>query len=145
MIVAGKAYAELLIALRAERRGLKDQRKLLRSSRAALSKSDREIILRKTKSRCHICGGEIKGSWQANHVLAHSVGGEHAVDNYLPAHASCNNYRWDYTAAEFQEILKLGVWCRTQVEKRTVVGREIGARFSEYEVNRRKRQKPSGG
>ena len=29
------------------------------------------------------------------------------MDNYLPAHATCNNYRWDYTAAEFQEILKL--------------------------------------
>src|SRR5690606_38746120 len=118
---------------------------MLRPRRMALSKSDREIILRKTNARCHICGGEIDGPWQADHVLAHSVGGKHTVENYLPAHASCNNYRWDYTAAEFQEILKLGVWCRTQVERGTTVGREIAARFSVYEVNRRKRRKASRG
>lgn len=145
MIETGKAYAKLLTALRAERRRLKARRKLLRSSRMVLSKSDREVVFNKTNGRCHICGGEIDGTWQADHVLAHSVGGEHAVDNYLPAHASCNNYRWDYTAAEFQEIFKLGVWSRTQVERGTTIGREIAARFSVYEVNRRKRRKASGG
>jgi 5-methylcytosine-specific restriction endonuclease McrA len=145
MTEAGKAYAKLLTALRGERRRAKARRKLLRSSRGVLSKVDREVILTKTNGRCHICGGEIDGTWQADHVLAHSVGGEHAVDNYLPAHASCNNYRWDYTAAEFQEIFKLGVWSRTQVERGTTIGREIAARFSVYEVNRRKRRKASGG
>ena len=145
MTEAGKAYAKLLTALRGERRRLKARRKLLRSSRGVLSKADREVILEKTNGRCHICGGEIDGTWHADHVLAHSVGGGHAVDNYLPAHASCNNYRWDYTAAEFQEILKLGVWSRTQVERGTTVGREIAARFSVYEVNRKKRRSASGG
>ena len=82
MIDAGKAYAELLKVLRAERRRLKARRKMLRPHRMVLSKSDREIILRKTEARCHICGGEIDGPWQADHVLAHSVGGEHAVDNW---------------------------------------------------------------
>ncbi|MGH8543053.1 MAG: HNH endonuclease [Gammaproteobacteria bacterium] len=145
MIDAGKAYAELLTALRTERRRLKARRKLLRPPRMALSKSDREIILKKTNTRCHICGGEIDGTWQADHVLAHSGGGGHAIDNYLPAHTACNNYRWDYTAAEFQEILKLGVWARTQVERGTAVGREIASRFSVYEVKRRKRRKTPGG
>jgi hypothetical protein len=77
-------------------------------------------------------------------VLAYSVGGGHAVDNYLPAHVTCNNYRWDYTAAEFQEILKLGVWTRTQVERGTSVGREIASKFSAYEVKRSARRKARG-
>jgi hypothetical protein len=63
------------------------------------------------------------------------------LDNYLPAHATCNNYRWDYTGAEFQEILKLGVCARTQVERGTGIGREIAARFSGHEVRRLARRK----
>lgn len=33
-----------------------------------------------------------------------------SADNFLPAHSTCNNYRWDYLAEEFELILKLGVW-----------------------------------
>jgi hypothetical protein len=33
----------------------------------------------------------------------------------LPAHSTCNNYRWDYLPEEFQYILKLGVWASTQM------------------------------
>ena len=144
MTDAGKRYADLLTSLRSERRRLKSQRKLLRVPRAALSRSDREIVLRKTDGRCHICGGAIDGRWEADHVLAHSVGGKHTADNYLPAHATCNNYRWDYTAAEFQQILKLGVWARTQVEKGTGIGREIASRFAAHEVNRVARRRARG-
>lgn len=71
----------------------------------------------KTGGPCHICGGLIDGRWQADHVLAYSGGGGHAADNYLPAHELCSIYRWDYLAEEFQEILKLGVWARTQIER----------------------------
>ena len=145
MIDTGKAYAELLTALRTERRRLKARRKKLGASRMVLSKADRQVVLRKTDARCHICGGDIDDRWQADHVLAHSAGGGHAIDNFLPAHATCNNYRWDYSAAEFQEILKLGVWARTQVERGTSVGREIASKFAAYEVKRRARRKAQGG
>ena len=41
--------------------------------------------------------GFIERQCQADHVLAHSAGGGNRLeDNYLPAHALCNNYRWDY-------------------------------------------------
>src|SRR4051794_18977250 len=71
--------------------------------RATLTKAERRQVLSKTNNRCHICGGKIDGAvWQADHVLAHSTGGEHSVDNYLPAHSLCNNYRWHYDAEEFQ-------------------------------------------
>lgn len=50
-------------------------------------------------------------------MLAHSGVVAHRLDNYLPAHTLCNNYRWNYGCEEFQLILKLGVWPRAQIEK----------------------------
>ena len=66
--------------------------------------------------------------------MAHSAGGSHSVDNYLPAHAACNNYRWDYLPEEFQLILKLGVWARTEIERQTPVGLSIAKAFSAKEA-----------
>ena len=59
-----------------------------RIGRAALTRADRSEVLSKTGGRCHICGCPIEGSdWEADHILAHSTGGSHVVDNYLPAHS----------------------------------------------------------
>ena len=109
--------------------------------RGLLSKSEREQILASTGRRCHICGGAIDSKWQADHVLAHSGGGHHSLENYLPAHRLCNNYRWDYSSEEFQWILKLGVWARTQIERDTSLGVEMRDRFYGYESNRLKRRR----
>lgn len=100
----------------------------------------RARILAKTNGRCHICGGTIQDRWQADHVLAHSAGGGSTADNFLPAHALCNNYRWDYLPDEFQLILRIGVWARTQMERETAVGREMAEAFSRHEhgVSRRR-------
>ncbi|MGE5096240.1 MAG: HNH endonuclease [Betaproteobacteria bacterium] len=97
-------------------------------------------MLEKTKARCHICGGPIEGQWQADHVFSHSAGGPHAADNYLPAHALCNNYRWDYSAEEFQMILKLGVWLRTQIEHKSALGMQVADRFLAHEASRIRRR-----
>lgn len=112
-----------------------------RPRRLRLTPAEREAILAKTGGKCHICGGDILGDWHTDHVLAHSAGGQHAVDNYLPAHPTCNNYRWDYLAEEFELILKLGVWARTQIERGTPVGRDIEARFTAYEAQRIRRRR----
>jgi len=126
--------ARRLYRFRQERRGRKKElQKLGKSGRARLSRSDRDQILRKTGRRCHICGGKIRGAWQADHVLAHSVGGKNDVDNYLPAHKLCNNYRWDYSADEFQYILKIGVWARTQIERQSGIGVEVARGFLVHE------------
>lgn len=109
-------YIELLKKLRDERESQKSYYKSLNIKREVPSKKDREEILAKTEGRCHICGGEIEGRWDADHVKSHSKGGENSVDNYLPAHHLCNSYRWDYLPEEFQEILKIGVWARTLME-----------------------------
>jgi hypothetical protein len=65
----------------------------------------------------------------------------HVVDNYLPAHALCNNYRWDYTAEEFQEILKLGVWIRLQIEHKTPLGLAAAVRYLAHDTRRTARRK----
>ena len=103
-------------------------------------------VLDKTNGRCHICGGIIEGNeWHADHVLAHSTGGKHSEENYLPAHSLCNNYRWHYDPEEFQWILKIGVWMRTQIERGSTIGQEASRRFCENERRRdgRRKRQPS--
>ena len=110
--------------------------------RPRLTRAARDEVLSKTGGRCHICGGPINGNdWQADHILARSAGGKHSLENYLPAHSLCNNYRWHYGADEFQWILKLGVWMRTQIEKGTPIGQTAGEKFCEHERRRARRRK----
>jgi hypothetical protein len=130
-----------LRALRAERRARKAAQKQLVRRRRALSLVERQRVHAKTAGRCHICGGIVDEGWQADHVLAHSGGGGVEADNYLAAHALCNNYRWDYLPQEFQTILKLGVWARTQIERNTSLGQQIASAFVAYEKTRRNRRR----
>ena len=143
MIESSTDGARLLRQKLLRLRALREQNKSAnrRPRRNRLTVAERGVILAKTDARCHICGGGITGRWDADHVFAHSAGGRHTVDNYLPAHSTCNNYRWDYLPAEFTLILKLGVWARTQIETDTADGRRIGERFAKHEVGRIARRK----
>lgn len=136
-----EGFADHLSHLKNERSRRKDQTKLSGTRRTQLSKAQRQRIKDKTGGLCHICGGPVEDVWQADHVLSHSGGGTSTEDNYLPAHNLCNNYRWHYTAEELQQILKLGVWVRTQIQKLTVVGRLVGDRFLSHERQRLRRRK----
>jgi HNH endonuclease len=109
----------------------------------ALSLKERRDVLAKTDGRCHICGDVIKANepWEADHVFAHILGGADTVNNYLPAHPLCNNYRWFYSAEEFQWILKLGVWFRTKIEKRDTGAVKLAEGFVCYEIKRDSRRK----
>ena len=129
-------FSVYLKKLRARREKLKASSKLPSRRRKPLSSDERETVFQKTGGKCHVCGGLIDGYWEADHVLAHSSGGDHSVENYLPAHRICNNYRWDYLPEEFQEILRLGVWLRTQIEKETALGKTAGDSFARYEKSR---------
>jgi 5-methylcytosine-specific restriction endonuclease McrA len=130
--------AALFLRLRLKRRRLRTAQG--KRPRGGLSDKERAELFKKTGGRCHICGGLIEGAWQADHVFAHSCGGAHAADNYLPAHAICNNYRWDYSAEEFQWILKIGVWARKQVEDETSLGQQLAKSFLAHEHKREKRR-----
>lgn len=134
-------FVQLLRDLRQVRRERKSAQRPLGLKRKALSATERKTILGKTGGRCHVCGGVISGPWHADHVFPHSGGGEHETDNYLPAHALCNNYRWDYTAEEFQQILKLGVWIRTQIERETSIGLRVAVQYVAHESRRQSRQR----
>ena len=133
--------AQRLRNLRLWRRKRKAKHKQTTGIRKRLTTSERKLVLAKTKGRCHICGGELPDKWHADHVLPHSVGGTHKVDNFLPAHALCNNYRWDYSAEEFQYILKIGVWARKEIEDGTPLGHDMGTKFLGRERVREKRRK----
>lgn len=136
------AFSTHLKKLHHDREANKEAARSSRPARQSLSHSERHDILEKTDKRCHICGGLIgKSAWHADHVLAHSAGGTHRADNYLPAHSLCNNYRWDYSAEEFQLILKLGVWTRTQIEHSKPFVREAAAAFLAHERTRLARRK----
>ena len=73
-------------------------------------------------------------------MLAHSTGGPQQLDNYLPAHQLCNNYRWNYMPEEFQWVLKIGVWARLVMEK-SQLGQQMARQFCGYEKARVRRRK----
>ena len=135
-----EALANLLSHWRVTRRGRQASNRGTHSRRQ-LNAAERTTVLKKIAEKCHICGGRIVDRWHADHVLAHSAGGLHAADNYLPAHALCNSYRWDYEAEEFQWILKIGVWARTQMERRSILGAAMLKAFFAYEVRRMQRRR----
>ena len=119
----------------------KSQRKIIGSKRQFLKPHERKLVLSKTDGRCHICGGPVGGKWQADHVKAHSAGGEHSPDNYLAAHPVCNNYRWDYLPEAFELILRLGVMARTEIVKGMKGGQEVSKNFLQKETQRIRRRK----
>ena len=136
-------FSSRLAKLQKGRRDVIRNIRKTRGRRVQLTAQQRKRILAKTGRRCHLCGGLIKGKWQADHVFSYCRGGKHSEDNYLPAHELCNNYRWHYTPEEFQHILKLGVWARTQIKKLTPIGRSIGERFLVHERARNRRRQES--
>ncbi|MFT4192797.1 MAG: HNH endonuclease [Comamonas sp.] len=126
-------------------RSLREERlrtKAAGNSRKHLTPKQRAFILEKTGRRCHICGGAITDKWVADHVYAHTYGGEHSLDNFLPAHRICNGSKWFYGTEEFQWIMKMGVYFRTQLEE---VGNPdaiaLAQAFLEHERHRDSRRK----
>jgi hypothetical protein len=129
--------------LHKKRRGSVVKIRLTRQSRKSPNYASRQNILEKTGNRCHICGGLIasEDKWQADHIFPYAHGGKDSVDNYLPAHTNCNNYRRSFSAEEFQWIMKLGVWFRTQIELEDNKALELAEKFMKHEVRRDSRRR----
>jgi hypothetical protein len=136
------AFARLLRRLRRKRRDARVHNLKTRGPRRALTALQRSEVLTKTAGRCHICGGRIRRSerWEADHILAYAHGGQHSVDNYLPAHAECNSYRRHFTAEEFAWVLKLGVWFRHKIEKDDPVAIQLAERFAKHHTGLKRRR-----
>lgn len=137
-IKVGKGLIKLVTNLRSARR--RDH--LKHKERSVLSKKQREFVLSKTDSRCHICGIELtlKG-FHADHVIPHSFGGNHAENNYLASCSTCNILRKNYSPEEIQVILKLGVWAKSKVLDQTSFALEIANEFVKHDMKLRKRRK----
>lgn len=107
-----------------------------------LTKEDRHIIYLKTGGKCHVCGRDLPvDKFEADHVKSHSSGGTSLADNFLPSCSTCNNYRWHYLPEEFQWILKLGVWARTEIARGTAIGNQMNQAFVRKEMVREARRK----
>ena len=88
-----------------------------------LTPLQRDALWLKTDGHCHICGCRLKPDhFQADHVKNHIGGGGSAIENFLPACPTCNNYRWHYLPEEIQWILNFGVFAKTQIENETGLG-----------------------
>jgi len=137
-IKTGKGLINLIKSLKKIRK----LNKIGNGRRAALTKVERDRILAKTDSHCHICGKKLdKDNFQSDHVKAYIAGGAHAENNYLPSCSTCNNYRWHYGSEEIQIILKLGVWAKTKIMNDPLFGLEIANQFVKHEMGVRKRKK----
>ncbi|MEJ8818764.1 HNH endonuclease [Lacibacter sp. H407] len=137
-IKTGKGLIKLINSLKTIRR----REKVKGKKRSSLTKKQRELILSKTDSRCHMCGVKVDiTNFQADHVQSHSSGGTHAENNYLPSCFTCNNYRWHYSSEEIQIILKLGVWLKTKITSDAEAGKELANQFVKHEMSVRKRKK----
>lgn len=135
-VKTGKGLIKLVHTLRESRRSAS-----LSEPRFRLTKKQRERILAKTNSRCHVCGVDVKmGEFHADHVKTHISGGAHEENNYLPSCQTCNSYRWHFSPEELQIILKLGVWAKGQMLRETLMGVEIANAFMKNEMGNRKRK-----
>ena len=141
-IKTGKGLIKLVHSLRKIR--WKANGKFKGNKRSSLTKAQRQRILEKTNSRCHVCGVEIQlNGFHADHVKTHISGGEHNENNYLPSCQTCNSYRWHFASEKLQIILKLGVWTKGQMLRETELGSQIANEFVKHEMTVRKRRKPS--
>lgn len=111
-------------------------------TRKPLTVAEKSTVLAKTGGCCHICGGMLSEKWVLAHVVPHAHGGGHSIENFLPAHVACNGARWFYGSKEFQWIIKMGVFFRTQFEELDNPSAwTLAQQFVEHEQRKMKRRR----
>ena len=136
--------SQLLRAFKLQRYAAKEAVKARGTvARRPPSVDERAVIFSKTGGRCPICGGQIDltSDWAADHFKAHAAGGSADIDNFLPAHRSCNSYRWDRPPEEFRYVRELGFWLQREIDASTTVGTLVAAGFAAHEAARKRRRK----
>jgi RNA polymerase-binding transcription factor DksA len=95
-----------------------------------------ERIFDRTGGVCHLCGDAIKfenrgwavvmnGHWEADHVVQLKKDGSKDESNLLPACTRCNRLRLGSSGRSLQEILFLGRLVRSEIKKKTPLGRKL--------------------
>jgi 5-methylcytosine-specific restriction endonuclease McrA len=153
--------AKRLQELHQERRDLKRKRKQEKQKdRRPLNAEERKVVLEKTNGHCHLCGGTMSENAEGelveerkpvgdpikpvfDHIVPYATGGTNDLNNFLAAHGLCNGARWFYSPEEFQWILRMGVWARSQMERETDIGSKMLPWFwaNEDAVERRRKSR----
>jgi 5-methylcytosine-specific restriction endonuclease McrA len=109
--------------------------------RSGLSSSSRKTILAKTNGTCHVCGGLAGDRWQADHVIQHSRGGAHSLDNYLPICRECNRLRWSYNPEMLRLMLRFGILAKQEIRHDTKLGRSLLGKMLRRQARSLKRRR----
>jgi 5-methylcytosine-specific restriction endonuclease McrA len=113
-----------------------------RIKRSSPSKRDRKLIYEKTGGLCHICGGKLDRKWAADHVMPAATGGANTIDNFLPACYSCNRLKWHRAPEVIRLIMQLGIYARKEIQRDTLLGRQIDKLFQKRGKRNLFRRKP---
>lgn len=94
-----------------------------------MSKADRQKIFDKYGGRCAYCGCELKGKWQADHLIPRAFFKSHVmgqytipahlkhlgpqdcdhIDNMMPACCSCNNFKSTFHLELFRSEIQMQI------------------------------------
>ena len=112
----------------------------VRRRRRTLSPKVRKLIRAKTEGRCHVCGGPLGRSWDADHVRPHARGGTSNPDNYLPACSVCNRARWKTGPIELRKILAYGIFAKRQMRRNSQLGRLFREGLRKHKKSNKRRR-----
>jgi hypothetical protein len=112
---------------------------LRRRRRKFWSRSQRATIHAKTGGRCYSCGlaMELTDDWWVEHIVPFSLGGTETMENLLPSCKLCNHLRLHHKAERFHLLLTVGDAMLREIDKDTVLGREVVAHLEKREAKRR--------
>lgn len=95
-------------------------------------------IFNRTDGHCHFCGdpvildkygckdiNEVKGAWEADHVIQRGKGGSKFADNCLPACVQCNRLRWHRKGNEIRELIIYGLIAKNEIKKSSSIGEAL--------------------
>ncbi|MCF7878794.1 MAG: HNH endonuclease [Candidatus Omnitrophica bacterium] len=113
-----------------------------------------KIIFAKTDGHCHFCGDplsfdkygcknvdNLKGSWEADHVIQKGKGGSKIAKNCLPACVRCNRLRWHRKGKDLRELLLLGIISKKEIKRKSSVGKQILKLKTKWiEANKKRRR-----
>ena len=77
-----KKYPSKYSSYRANRRA--------KNRKAFVENIDRDIVWKRDKGLCGICGRDVKGKWHLDHIIPISKGGLHSYNNVQVSHPRCN-------------------------------------------------------
>ena len=75
----------------------------------------RKEVQDKTDGSCHMCGDDLRETWQIGHVKPYRGGGACTVKNCLPICTKCNRLRWSYRPEVLRFMLLFGRYAKQEI------------------------------